>query len=273
MARIRTIKPEFWTSEQVVECSPTSRLLFIGLWNFADDGGIIPSSPKSIKMKIFPGDDFTAIDIDNMLDELVNNNLVERYTVDDKEYLQITGWHHQKIEKPTLRYPAKPKKPKFDDHSTTPRRPFDDSSPPEGKGREGNGKDDNPPCIPPPCETPSAQESASPPTATEPPTDPKPKRETRATRLTEDWRLPDEWLEWAEAERPEMNIPLLGEMFYDYWIAQGGQKGAKKDWLATWRNWVRNQQAKPQLLRVNHNNHAGSNLKAVGGIGFSGRVL
>ena len=24
MARIRTIKPEFWTSEQVVECSPTA---------------------------------------------------------------------------------------------------------------------------------------------------------------------------------------------------------------------------------------------------------
>lgn len=34
MARIRTIKPEFWTSEQVMGCAPLARLLFIGLWNF-----------------------------------------------------------------------------------------------------------------------------------------------------------------------------------------------------------------------------------------------
>ena len=28
-----------WTSEQIVECSPIARLLFIGMWNFCDDGG------------------------------------------------------------------------------------------------------------------------------------------------------------------------------------------------------------------------------------------
>ena len=39
MARIRSIKPEFWTAEQVMECSPMARLLFIGMWNFCDDGG------------------------------------------------------------------------------------------------------------------------------------------------------------------------------------------------------------------------------------------
>jgi hypothetical protein len=46
MARIRTIRPEFWTSEQVTECSMPARLLFIGLWNFCDDGGRMPYSPK-----------------------------------------------------------------------------------------------------------------------------------------------------------------------------------------------------------------------------------
>jgi len=34
MARIRTIKPEFWTAEQVMELSRDARLLFIGMWNF-----------------------------------------------------------------------------------------------------------------------------------------------------------------------------------------------------------------------------------------------
>jgi hypothetical protein len=39
MARIRTIKPEFWTDEKVVECSFEARLMFIGMFNFADDKG------------------------------------------------------------------------------------------------------------------------------------------------------------------------------------------------------------------------------------------
>lgn len=40
MARIRTIKPEFWTAEQVMELSRDARLLFIGMWNFCDDAGV-----------------------------------------------------------------------------------------------------------------------------------------------------------------------------------------------------------------------------------------
>ena len=27
--------------------------------------------------------------------------------------------------------------------------------------------------------------------------------------------------------------------FQDYWLSVPGQKGVKKDWLATWRNWCR----------------------------------
>ncbi|KKK60207.1 hypothetical protein LCGC14_3026700, partial [marine sediment metagenome] len=39
MARIRTVKPDFWTSEDVAAVSRNARLLFIGLLNFADDVG------------------------------------------------------------------------------------------------------------------------------------------------------------------------------------------------------------------------------------------
>lgn len=60
MARIRTIKPEFWSSEQVMESRPLARLLFIGLWNFCDDGGNHPLSPRTIKALVFPGDDITT---------------------------------------------------------------------------------------------------------------------------------------------------------------------------------------------------------------------
>ena len=56
MARIRTVKPEFWTDEKVVECSIPARLLFIGLFNFANDMGCLERSPKRLKMQIFPAD-------------------------------------------------------------------------------------------------------------------------------------------------------------------------------------------------------------------------
>ena len=103
MARIRTIKPEFWSSEQVMSCSISARLLFVGMLNFADDNGVIRGSYIYLKAKIFPADDFNPLVIDEWMCELVNNNLVHKYTVSPKEvYFYITGFSkHQRIDKPT----------------------------------------------------------------------------------------------------------------------------------------------------------------------------
>jgi len=132
VARIRTIKPEFWTSEQIVECSRDARLLFIGLWNFCDDAGRHPASLKRIKMEIFPGDEITSSNIRRMIDELINNELLLEYQNDGMSYWQVTGWKHQKIDRPTIKYPDP-----FDERSTNdhPRNGR------ESKGREGNGKE------------------------------------------------------------------------------------------------------------------------------------
>ena len=75
MARIRTVKPEFWSSEQVMSCRPMARLLFIGIWNFCDDGGNHPLSPRTIKALVFPGDDITAEEVSSLLGELEGANL------------------------------------------------------------------------------------------------------------------------------------------------------------------------------------------------------
>lgn len=138
MARIRTIKPEFWTDEKVVECSPTARLLFIGLWNFCDDYGSHQYSPKQIKMEVFPGDDFKINKIEEWLLELINARLINTYTIDDKRYLRVCGWRHQKIEKPSRKHPDPIQ---FDDYSPNDRRPFADDSPAEGNGMEGKGEE------------------------------------------------------------------------------------------------------------------------------------
>lgn len=100
MARVRTIKPEFWSSAQVMECSPNARLFFIGLWNFCDDHGNHPASEKQLKALVFPGDEFSLATIRGMVDELASNGLLLRYSHENKEYLHVTGWVHQKIDKP-----------------------------------------------------------------------------------------------------------------------------------------------------------------------------
>lgn len=116
-----------------MECSPTTRLMFIGMWNFADDSGRMPCSPKTIKAQVFPSDNLTSENILGMLKELSANGLIIVYAVEDKEYLQITGWHHQRIDKP-----QKPKCPApfFDDSTNIP-----GTFPPDRKGEEGKGKD------------------------------------------------------------------------------------------------------------------------------------
>lgn len=130
MARIRTIKPEFWTSEQVMDCSTNARLLFIGLWNFCDDAGRMAASARRIKASVFPSDDFSSDDVRRMIDELSANGLLHLYVVDGIEYLCVTGWRHQKIDKPqTSKLPPPP-----DPTSPNGRRTF-------GVGREGNGEE------------------------------------------------------------------------------------------------------------------------------------
>lgn len=100
MARIRTIKPDFWTNRKVIECSPIARLLFIGMWNFADDKGHLPFSPKSLKAQIFPADDVGNDDIARMIVELSANGLLSVYYIEEKGYLEISGWSHQRIDRP-----------------------------------------------------------------------------------------------------------------------------------------------------------------------------
>ncbi|KTD21998.1 hypothetical protein [Legionella israelensis] len=150
MSRIRTIKPEFWSSEQVVSCSPSARLLFIGLWNFCDDNGVHQASFVRLKAEVFPCDDFTTKDIELMVHELIQKRLLYEYKVDDTRYWIVTGWRkHQRIDKPTKKHPLPDK---FDDNSNSAIglvcnssqiscESFDESSTTEWKGMEGKGKD------------------------------------------------------------------------------------------------------------------------------------
>lgn len=106
MARIRSVKPEFWTSEQIAECSPNARLTFIGLWNFCDDYGVHPANEIRLKMELFPSDAFSKAEIRALVEELITNSLVEEYEIDGVKYWYVTGWdRHQKPDTKTGKYP------------------------------------------------------------------------------------------------------------------------------------------------------------------------
>ena len=76
MARIRTIKPEFFTSEDIVSLSPFARLLYIALWCESDKEGRMLWKPRTFKMRYFPAD---GVDIDSLCTELVEAGLVKLY--------------------------------------------------------------------------------------------------------------------------------------------------------------------------------------------------
>lgn len=217
MARIRSIKPEFWTSQQVMECSPVARLMFIGLWNFADDRGRHPHNAKQIKALIFPSDDITVDAVTGLLAELAEHGLISTYDVNGKRYLAITGWHHQKIDRP--QDPKYPAPPAFVERSTNDR---DSSSNvrdgEEKRGEEGKGE--------------SSLRSDSRARASRP--------SVEGSRIEPDWTPTEEDRRQAASEGlTGTEIGREAQRFRDYWRAKSGREALRADWSAMWRNWCR----------------------------------
>ncbi|MGE3650395.1 MAG: hypothetical protein AB7G10_18820 [Reyranellaceae bacterium] len=113
MARNRTLSSDFWTREDVIDCSPMSRLLLLGLGNFADDHGVQPLRPRTIRLQVFPGDDLDDARIRAMIEELAAHRLVRVYAVEGVEYLAIEDWaqHHRVGKRARRRYPRDPALP------------------------------------------------------------------------------------------------------------------------------------------------------------------
>lgn len=75
---------------------------------------------------------------------------------------------------------------------------------------------------------------ATPETETE--TDTDTEKEKEAKLSSRGTRLPENWSPRPEDGFDEVELAK----FRDYWVSVAGQKGVKRDWDATWRNWLRN---------------------------------
>ena len=102
MARIRSIKPEAFTSETLAACSVPSRWTFAGLWCYVDDDGRGRANAGLVKAAVWPLDeDVAAKDISGHLDELECARLICRYEVDGKSYLHVVNFsEHQHPNRP-----------------------------------------------------------------------------------------------------------------------------------------------------------------------------
>ena len=138
MARIRTVKPEFWLDEKISSLSYPARLLAIGILNFADDAGRARASLESLKSQIFPYDDaITRNILASLVQELEHIEYILPYEVRAEKYYLIRNFKkHQRIDRPSRPlYPPPPS-------SLLARRGLVEQSPQEqgtGKGKEGKG--------------------------------------------------------------------------------------------------------------------------------------
>ena len=110
MARIRTIKPEFFTSLTIASLPISARLTFIGLWTHVDDEGRCVDDARLVKAAVWPLDDVTAADVEQDLKALDESSLITRYMLGERSYMAITNWReHQRIDRATKsKLPAPP---------------------------------------------------------------------------------------------------------------------------------------------------------------------
>jgi len=155
MARIRTIKPEFFIHEGLADLSPLHRLLFIGLWTQADCAGRLQDRPRRLKVALLPYDE---CDIDRMLSDLDERGFVVRYEVEGERFVSIPSFaEHQRMSGSEAQAeiglpPPPPKRKHRGSAEEAPEKHFGTL---EGKGKEGKGKEG------------SGEENSSPPSTLE----------------------------------------------------------------------------------------------------------
>ncbi len=103
--QIRSLKPEFWTSEDIAKLSDKAKLLAIGLLNYSDDEGYFNAKPNLILAAIFPHELGTPIHM--LLDELQRPNVLgESYIEvctgkDGRQIGRVTNFNdHQCVNRP-----------------------------------------------------------------------------------------------------------------------------------------------------------------------------
>lgn len=148
MARIRTIKPEFWTHPITGRLTDATKWIAVALLNHADDEGYFRADPAVVRGAIAPFVE-ASTSIRRALDECSRVGWIELREHPTQGWIgRIVNFaKHQRIDRPSA---SRIKDYwQFDEPSTSPRRILDEPSLPEGnregKGREQGAREGGPP--------------------------------------------------------------------------------------------------------------------------------
>jgi hypothetical protein len=208
MARIRSVKPETFTSFTLSRVPIEARFLFVGLWTEADDEGKLIDSAKLLAGSLFPHDEnVTALKVERWLNALAEIGSIQRYEVDGARYIQVSEWGHQKIS-----------------HPGTSRIPSPSGNTPESLPKNTG---DSPEFLRPDLGSRiiGSRRGVS---AT-------PKR--NATTIPDDFAIDDSMRLWADEKYPSVNLESETEHWID-WAKANGK--TFRDHKAAWRTWMRN---------------------------------
>jgi hypothetical protein len=94
MPRRRTLSPEFFSDEDLATLPFETRLLYAGLWCYADKEGRLEDRPKYLKAMLFPYD---RLDVEKLLNQLATPQnsdrpgkvFIRRYQVEDRQLIDI----------------------------------------------------------------------------------------------------------------------------------------------------------------------------------------
>lgn len=147
MARIRTIKPEFFKHEGLFDAEKETglplRIAYAGLWTCCDREGRFVWRPRALKTDVLPYDD---VDFSRVLDALATRGFIVRYASGGREFGVVPGFsEHQVVNarESASKIPPPPQVSEKDEDLTRGPRVSDasgtgyDLARGEGKGREG----------------------------------------------------------------------------------------------------------------------------------------
>lgn len=101
MARNRTIKPKFFDDVKIGRISRDARLLYIGLWVFADDVGVVPGDSIWLKSRVFPYDQIQVQQFEKWMNELVINGFICLLSYKGERFIYLpTFTRHQVVNRP-----------------------------------------------------------------------------------------------------------------------------------------------------------------------------
>jgi hypothetical protein len=221
MARMRSLKPEFWHDQEITRLPRDARLLYMAMWNLADEHSRLQGDPRYIKGQAFPyDDDLTPDSIDAMVDMLVRLGKVERYHVRGAVYLLLPKLaKHQRLD--TEKVPSRLPGPEESEPSSEDRPHESEKNPDQGADESALSME----------HVAGSMEHVA---------GGRGNRDARGARIPDDWTPSSELIDSMRREGiPDELARRELPKFCDYWAGAAGAKGRKADWDATWRNWLR----------------------------------